>query len=341
MSRPVPSLDLFANRTQFRRRLLRWFQRNGRDLPWRQTRDPYAILVSEFMLQQTQVATVIPYYRRWLKRFPTFADLARAPEPEVLHAWQGLGYYARARRLQLAAQTVMTKLGGRLPATRRQIEQLPGIGRYTAGAISSFAFNLAEPIVDANVARVLTRLTNLRQPIDLSSGRAHLWRIAELLLPPNKAREHNSALMDLGAMICLPKRPLCSQCPVHSFCRANKPEQLPIKRKRPSLRSLTERHAFIRHRNFVLLEQSRGRWQNMWILPRLNGAKRGAMLLSLNFPFTHHRVRLEVFAKSSPTLPNENSRWFKPIALASLPIPTPHRRALAQLLPASHSILRP
>src|SRR5262249_17583248 len=219
------------------------------------------------------------------------------------HAWQGLGYYARARRLQLAAQMVTTKFGACLPATRTQIEQLPGIGRYTAGAISSFAFNLPEPIVDANVARVLTRLTNLRQPIDLSSGRAHLWRVAELLLPPNKAREHNSALMDLGAMICLPKRPLCSQCPVHSFCRANKPEHLPVKRKRPSLRSLTERHAFIRQRKLVLLEQSRARWRNMWILPRLNGDKRGVMLLSLNFPFTHHRVRLEVFAGSATFLP--------------------------------------
>lgn len=296
-------------------------------------------MVSEVMLQQTQVATVIPYYQRWLNRFPAFAELARASEANVLHAWQGLGYYARARRLQLAAQTVVTNFDGRLPANRVQIEQLPGIGHYTAGAIASFAFNLAEPIVDANVARVLTRLTNSRRPIDLASGRTHLWSVAAQLLPGKRAREHNSALMDLGAMICLPRRPLCSQCPVHSFCRAKKPEHLPVKRQRPSLRTLTERHAFIHQRNFVLLEQSQDRWRGLWILPRLNGDKKeGQMLLSLNFSFTHHRIRLEVLAGSRRFSPNEYSRWFEPTALDCLPMPTPHRRALVQLLPARHSI---
>src|SRR5262249_16460524 len=237
-------------------------------------------------------------------------------------------------RLQIAAQTVVTNFSGCLPADRAQLEQLPGIGRYTAGAIASFAFNLSEPVVDANVGRVLARLTNSRRPLDLSSGRAHLWSVADLLLPRKQAREHNSALMDLGAMICLPRRPLCSQCPVHSFCGAKKPWQLPVKRQRPSLRALTERHTFILQRNLVLLEQSQGRWRGLWILPRLNGANKGVMLLSLDFPFTHHRIRLEVFAGSRPTLPNEYSRWFTPTALDKLPIPTPHRRALAQLLPA-------
>ncbi len=159
----------------FRRSLLNWYRQNARDLPWRRTADPYAILVSEFMLQQTQVATVIPYYDEWLRRFPDFATLAAASENDVLHAWQGLGYYARARYLHAAAQFVMQNFGGELPADTAKIAQLPGVGRYTAGAIASFAFDLPEPIVDANIARVLARLTNYKIPIDTSAGRAHLW----------------------------------------------------------------------------------------------------------------------------------------------------------------------
>jgi len=341
MSRPAEPLDLLASKTRFRRRLLRWFRKEGRDLPWRQTRDPYAILVSEFMLQQTQVASVIPYYQRWLKRFPTFQDLARSSEADVLHAWQGLGYYSRARNLQAAARSVAKTFGGRLPANRAEIECLPGIGRYTAGAVACFAFDLPEPMVEANIARVLTRLTNSRRPIDLASGRTFLWEIADALLPRTNAREHNSALMDLGAMICRPRRPLCAACPVLSFCRAQKPEHLPRKRKRPSLRSLTERHAYIRDRNLVLLEQSQTRWRGMWILPRLT--RRGAVspLLSLDFPFTHHRIRLEVFPGAPPPRPNEHSKWFTHRALERLPIPTPHRRALARLLPARHFLSDP
>ena len=152
------------NRRAFRSALQRWFARHGRDLPWRRTRDPYAILVSEFMLQQTQVATVIPYYQRWLERFPDFAALARAKESDVLHAWQGLGYYARARNLHAAARACMQNFGGEFPDRTRTSRALPGIGRYTAGAIASFAFDQSEPIVEANIGRVLARLTNLRNP---------------------------------------------------------------------------------------------------------------------------------------------------------------------------------
>ena len=166
------------NRRAFRSALQRWFAVHGRDLPWRHTRDPYAILVSEFMLQQTQVATVLPYYHRWLARFPDLAALARADESDVLHAWQGLGYYTRARNLQRAAQSAMENTGGELPDAPERLTQLPGIGRYTAGAIASFAFDRPEPIVDANIARVLARLTNWETPIDTAAGQAHLWRTA-------------------------------------------------------------------------------------------------------------------------------------------------------------------
>ena len=285
------------------------------------------------MLQQTQVATVIPYYQRWLDRFPDFAALARSKESDVLHEWQGLGYYARARHLHAAGKFVRKNFGGELPADSTKIAQLPGVGRYTAGAIASFAFDLPEPIVDANIARVLARLTNWQNPIDCSTGRAHLWRAAGALLPTTGAREHNSALMDLGSMICLPRQPRCAECPVRRFCRAAHPAMLPIKKKRPGTVHLSEPHAFIRRRNRVLLEQSRARWRGMWILPRLPAAPQRRPLLQLDFPFTHHRITLAVFARRGPRLPNDHQQWFALRAIDRLPVPSPHRRALAQLLP--------
>lgn len=317
----------------FRRPLAAWFRRQGRDLPWRRTRDPYAILVSELMLQQTQVATVLPYYERWLARFPDFAALARAEESDVLHAWQGLGYYARARNLHAAARAVLQDFHGVFPRTAAEISTLPGVGRYTAGAVASFAFDQAEPIVDANIARVLARLTNWQEPIDTAAGQAHLWATATALLPKRGGRLHNSALMELGALVCLPRRPLCPQCPVRAFCAATNPAELPRKKPKPCAVRLHEPHAFAFRRNRVLLEQSRARWRGMWILPRLAAAPAHEPLLRLDFPFTHHRVTLSVFAGAEPALPNDNLRWFPRAQLDQLPLPSPHRRALDQLLP--------
>lgn len=324
--------QLRDRRVDFRRELIRWYRRRGRDLPWRRTSDPYAILVSEFMLQQTQVATVIPYYQRWLERFPDFATLAQAEESEVLHAWQGLGYYSRARNFHAAARMVQQAFDGKLPADPAEIAQLPGVGRYTAGAIASFGFDLPEPIVDANIARVLARLTNWRQPIDSTAGREHLWETAAALVPSKGARTFNSALMDLGATICLPRRPRCLECPVHDFCQATDPATLPVKRKKPATVHLTECHAFTRRRGRLLLEQSNKRWQGMWILPRLATQPGQPAMLRLDFPFTHHRITLAVFPGGDVT-PGERQRWFPVRALAGLPVPSPHRRALAQLLP--------
>ncbi len=317
---------------QICRCLRRWFRLRGRDLPWRRTRDPYAILVSEFMLQQTQVATVAPYYERWLARFPDFTALDGAKESDVLHAWQGLGYYARARNLHAAARFVRENFGGQLPPATASIARLPGVGRYTAGAIASFAFDLPEPIVEANIGRVIARLTNWRAPIDSSTGQAHLWQTATALLPRKGAREHNSALMDLGALVCVPRRPRCGQCPLRQFCHAVQPELLPIKRKRPRTIQLFEPHTFAQRRNRVLLEQSSDRWRGMWILPRLARSPKEEPLLKIDFPFTHHRVTLAVFASRKAKRPNDKRRWFSRQALASLPLPSPHRRALALLL---------
>ncbi|HEY3661540.1 MAG TPA: A/G-specific adenine glycosylase [Chthoniobacterales bacterium] len=332
MPRAADSSGIPTDLRRFRGSLQRWFRLRGRDLPWRRTRDPYAVLVSEFMLQQTQVATVIPYFERWLNRFPDFATLARAQESEVLHAWQGLGYYTRARNLHAAARFVREKFDGQLPRQAAAIAQLPGVGRYTAGAIASFAFDLPEPIVEANIGRLLARLTNWQAPIDSTPGRAHLWQAAAALLPRTRTRAHNSALMDLGALICTPRQPRCGECPVREFCRAERPDLLPVKRKRPQTVALFEPHSFARRRNCILLEQSSDRWRGMWILPRLARSPKEDPLLKLDFPFTHHRVTLAVFAGKKSSLPNEKQRWFSRPAIDRLPLPSPHRRALALLL---------
>lgn len=340
MPRPADSFDTRIDPPGFRRSLQRWFRLRGRDLPWRRIRDPYAILVSEFMLQQTQVATVLPYYERWLERFPDFAALARANESDVLHAWQGLGYYARARHLHAAGKFVMKNWGGRFPFEADLIAKLPGVGRYTAGAVASFAFDQPEPIVEANIARVLARLTNWEKPIDAAAGRAHLWRTARSLLPAKNARDHNFALMDLGATICRPRRPHCDACPVHGFCQAADPASLPRKKPRRATVCPTEHHGFIRKRNRVLLEQSDDRWRGMWILPHLTSKPSSGPLVKLVFPFTHHRVTLAVFARPAPKIAPTNQRWFSLPMLDHVPVPSPHRRALNQLLPGRRTAVK-
>lgn len=325
-------MNLLSNGASFRRVLLAWYRKNRRDLPWRRTRDPYAILVSELMLQQTQVATVIPYYREWMRRFPDVAALAAASEREVLHAWQGLGYYARARNLRTAAQIVMEKHDGSFPRSVDAIRALPGLGRYTANAVATFAFNQSLPIVEANIARLLARVLDLRLPIDSAAGRDALWTQATALVPNREAATFNSALMDLGALVCCP-RPKCGVCPVKRFCRAKEPSILPIKKTRPAIKRWTEHHGFAVRRRRVLLEQSQDRWRGMWILPRLATppALRKPIHVS-EFPFTNHRITLAVFPQYVRTHRKASQRWFPLNALDALPLPSPHRRALEALI---------
>jgi A/G-specific adenine glycosylase len=321
---------------KFRRALTGWYGRHGRDLPWRRTGDPYAVLVSEVMLQQTQVATVIPYYREWLQRFPNFASLASASENEVLLAWQGLGYYARARNLQVTATAVMHDHRGRFPRSIERMQRLPGIGKYTAHAVASFALNQPVPIVEANTARVLTRLFNFRQSIDSGSGRKTLWQHAADLLPKSGARTFNSALLDLGAMICVARNPKCHLCPVKPFCRARNPASLPVKKTRGDTKRIIETHALIVSRGRILLQQSRERWRGMWILPPLilDGLKpssiRAVPAYQCVFPFTHHRVTLVVYRRSTPKRPAAGQQWFR--SIEEVAMPSPHRRALEALL---------
>ena len=315
----------------FRRSLLSWYRKNRRDLPWRRTTDPYAILVSEFMLQQTQVATVIPYYIEWLRRFPDVATLAAASESDVLHAWQGLGYYSRARNLRAAAILITQKRRGRFPASAESIRELPGVGRYTANAVATFAFNQSVPIVEANIARVLSRVFDLQTPIDTSAGREYLWQRATQLLPKRNAGEHNAALMELGALVC-GVRPKCGVCPLKRLCRTTDPGSLPRKKPRPALQLRTENHGFVMRHGRVLLEQATDRWKGMWILPRLTAAPRADQRLHVSkFPFTHHRITLEVYSHPDEKR-TSTRRWFSRSDLPSIPVPSPHRRALTDIL---------
>ena len=319
----------------FRRPLRNWYRQNARDLPWRRTSDPYAILVSEFMLQQTQVATVIPYYDKWLRRFPDFAALAAASENDVLHAWQGLGYYSRARNLRATAIAVMDKHAGIFPRDLASIQELPGIGRYTANAVATFAFDQSVPIVEANIARVLSRVFDLQTPIDTSTGRERLWSAASQLLPRRSCGQHNSALMELGALICT-ARPKCEICPVKIFCRATDPGVLPRKKARPAPELRTEHHGFALRRRRVLLEQSQDRWRGMWILPRLTSRPATSQPVHrLEFPFTHHRITLAVYAHESAARKDQRQRWFPISELRLIPVPTPHRRAINEILALS------
>jgi A/G-specific adenine glycosylase len=321
------------NADVFRRSLLQWFRRYGRDLPWRHTRDPYAILVSELMLQQTQVATVIPYYAGWLRRFPNFASLARASENDVLRAWQGLGYYARARNLHATARTVIDRHLGRFPRSVEQMQQFPGIGKYTAHAVGTFAFDQSVPIVEANTARVLIRLFDFRKPIDSHVGSQVLWQNARILLPKSNTRIYNSALIDLGALVCVARQPKCGICPVKKFCRAKNPQTLPVRKSRPPAMRLIEQHAFVVRRGKLLLEQSSGRWRGMWILPPLQrrSANQRPVYRSI-FPFTNHRVMLNVYARPRQKIGKPAQHWLRIDSLESIPMPSPHRRAVRDLL---------
>jgi A/G-specific adenine glycosylase len=318
--------------SEFRRRLLRWYRKNGRVLPWRQTRDPYRILVSEFMLQQTQVVTVLPYYKEWLHRFPNFAALARASEREVLHAWQGLGYYARAKNLLATASLVAGRHRGRFPKVIDTMRKLPGLGKYTAHAVATFAFDQSMPIVEANTARLLSRLFDLRIPIDSTEGRKTLWHYATGLVPKNSSGVYNSALLDLGALICLPRNPKCGICPVKKFCAAKDPEFLPIKRPRPRTKRLIEKHVLAVRQRKILLQPADRRWRGMWILPTLDGpSKKNGPIYQAAFPFTNHRITLQVFSGKGRRIAKGHVRWFSRREVESIPIPSPHRRAIEQL----------
>ena len=267
-------------------KLLRWFQKNGRDLPWRKTRDPYAIWISEIMLQQTQVATVIPYYQRFLKSFPTVHDLAKSDLSKVLKTWEGLGYYSRARNLHRASKIVLNHFRGKIPDDLKDLLDLPGIGKYTAGAILSIAYNKEAPILDGNVKRVLSRLFAISSNLEGVKTEGLLWKISESLIPKGCPNSFNQAIMDLGAMICTPKDPQCHRCPLHPHCRAKasgNPERYPsrmVKKRTPHIEAIS---GVILNNGKVLLHQRppKGLLGGLWEFPNWRIGENGKLRLRL------------------------------------------------------------
>ncbi len=319
---------------EFASALERWFARHRKDYPWRQTRDPYAILVAEVMLQQTQIATVLDrgFYARWLARFPDFATLAGAGEEDVLRTWEGLGYYRRARNLQKLAQVIVAEHGGEMPRDPVQILALPGIGPYTAGAVASFAFELPEPIVDGNVARVLSRVFNDATPVDSTEGQRLLWQRATVLVrAAARPGDFNSALMELGQTHCRVGLPECARCPVSGFCRATEPASLPVKGRRTAITEVTERVYFLRQNRSVLLEQEMGkRRTGLWKLPVLpeDLNKLPPVLHKMTYGITRYRVTLWIHAAPAAQSLLAAHRFVTETELPGLPMPAPYRKAL-------------
>jgi A/G-specific adenine glycosylase len=289
-------------------------------------------MVSEFMLQQTTVAAATPYFERWMAKFPTLEALARAAEEDVLALWQGLGYYSRARNLHRAAMAVLEGAGGKIPRSVEALRRLPGVGDYTAAAIASFAFDAAEPVIDANIARVLARLRNWRKPVDDAAGRAFLRDEARKLLPENGGRLHNSALMELGALICVARIPRCCECPIRNDCSAQRPELLPERRSRKSVEGTSEARAFVFEQDKLWLEPSQGpRWRGLWVLPRTESRNRRADHLEV-YSITRFRVKMAVFTEARK---GRQLTGYVPGALP--PMPSPHRRAVAAMLARAHT----
>jgi A/G-specific adenine glycosylase len=262
--------------TQIARLLLEWYAHHQRTLPWRNHPDPYAVWVSEIMLQQTQVDAVIPYFERWMKRFPSLEVLATAPQQEVLSAWEGLGYYSRARNLHRAAQKVIAEYGGVIPQDARTLQTLPGIGRYTAGSIASIAFQKDEPALDGNIRRVFTRLFDVQEPARSPKSEKLLWKLVTEHLPAGKAGDYNQAIMDLGATICTPRSPACRLCPLTELCQARSlgvQEQRPVMKKKAEIPHITVAAAIIGRPHQVLIAQrpQHGLLGGMWEFP---GGKR-------------------------------------------------------------------
>lgn len=344
--------------------LLCWFRAEQRDLPWRGTEDPYAIWVSEIMLQQTQVATVVPYYELWMARFPTVRALAEADEEDVLHAWQGLGYYSRARNLLRGARAVMDAYGGRIPDTLPELLALPGVGLYTAGAIASIAYNVPAPIVDGNVIRVLTRLFALRGDPVRAPLKRWIWQLAERLIPEGEASDFNPAMMELGATVCTPVRPRCGQCPVAEACEARRlgiQEELPETAPRPKVTPVHVVAGVVWKGGRVLLTQRRddeSRWAGMWQFPNVEvrpgedtaqAVRRavtecvgvevspGERAALIRHSVTRFRITLEAFhcqpAGEAPrSVACKAWNWVCPSQLGDYALPAAHRNIARRLL---------
>ena len=303
-----------------RLKLMHWYDGAKRDLPWRRTRTPYAIWISEVMLQQTRVAAVIPYYARFLERFPNAAELAEAPEPELLALWSGLGYYSRARNLQKAARQIAEL--GEFPRDYDSILKLAGVGTYTAAAIASISFGLPHAVVDGNVRRVLARWTN--------DGHVDAQQVADQMLDRSDPARWNQAVMELGATICLPRDARCGECPVAAHCaarRAGTQNDLPLRRAKPAPESL-ERTLLVIRRNGRLLLTPSARVKGFWDLPEPYAqARAGTTLGEFRHTITHRHYRFTVKEATSSAIP-KTSRWYSEKELVQIPLSTTAKKAL-------------
>ena len=352
-----------------RRHLVAWYREAGRSLPWRETRDPYRVLVSEMMLVQTTVAAVIPYYGRFLERFPTVEALAAAGDEAVLKAWEGLGYYRRARQLHAAARAIVAEHGGQFPRDPDAIRALPGVGRYIAGAVRSFAFDEPAPIVEANTQRVLARWLAWPEELATTRSQARLWEASARLVPNTGAGEFNQAFTELGALVCVPRAPLCLACPVAADCRSRRDgvqDRIPVARAKVPPKEVAEACAVIaRDGRYLVLKRGPGRlWEHFWEFPTLHvagadpaGRSLGAELdratgferltgvrvaldpaaTSIRFGVTTHRVLLEVHparwlaGEPDPRPGWVEAAWVEPDRLADYPMSAATRRVVAWL----------
>ncbi len=350
-----------------RERLTSWYGEARRDLPWRTNGDPYRILVSEMMLVQTTVTAVIPYFERFLGRFPDVGSLAAAEESDVLKSWEGLGYYRRARQLHAAARMIVGEYGGTIPADPAAVRALPGVGRYIAGAILSFAFDRPEPIVEANSQRVLARLLAIEENLKTASTQERIWQAAARLVPAVGAGTFNQALMELGALVCTPREPGCLVCPLSALCAARRlglQDALPVITPKPPPLSVIEACAIVMREGKILIVQ-RGRgglWEQFWEFPTVHlegvdpagrtfgggvdlaeGVKRltgtsieaGPPVKLLTYSVTNHRVKLSAHLaialagnlKPGPGL--VDVRWVEPAELSEYTFSSASRRLIA------------
>ena len=359
-----------------RRKLVAWYHDAHRELPWRRDRDPYRVLVSEMMLVQTTVTAVVPYFERFLARFPSVSALAEADESAVIKQWEGLGYYRRARQLHSAARAIVERHGGSVPDDPDALRALPGVGRYIAGAILSFAFDRPAPILEANTQRVLARWLAWGEDLKKTKSQARLWEAAARLVPPAGAGTFNQAFMELGALVCTPRSPSCLFCPVSAECRARQlglQESVPvIAPKAPPLEVEEACALVVRDGRLLIVQRGPGGlWDGFWEFPtihlagadpggrsfgepvdlvdgvrRLTGAaiQVGPLAHSLRYSVTKHRVRLDAYGAvglserltAGPGL--VNATWESPERLASLPFGSASRRLVAWL--SNHGIGR-
>lgn len=340
MLKPRWKSDALKARDGFRDALVGWFSENGMDYPWRRTREPYAILISEVMLQQTQIATVLGrgFYTRFLATFPDIGSLAVADDERLLKAWEGLGYYRRVRMLRETARAVISEHGGAFPQELDSLMNLPGVGRYTAGALRAFASDLPSAVVDGNVARVLSRVMDFSGPVDDTAGQKQMWEWAEALADPKRSRIYNSALMELGQKICRPGVPDCLSCPVAEFCKTRDPGRLPIKRQKTAVTSVDEHALWLADpEGRLLLHREAGkRREGLWKLPTREAEQMSTLPVmdEHRYTITRYRVTLRVHDGAAILRnfkPGPDEVWKERDEVLALAMPSPFRRAIQRL----------